>query len=90
MERCLDCNSLLTKDETVCIECGTKVGGDDSKAANMVASATSILFYFAIAVTIGSLFVDQGPSLVLCLMVTSALMFIMRSAKDGATKVKKR
>ena len=90
MERCLDCNTLMTKDEKVCIECGTKVGGDESKGANMMASVTSIVFYISMAATVVSLLVDTGLNFTLCLMVTSALMIISRSAKDGATKVTKR
>ncbi len=81
----------MTKDERVCIECGTKVGGDESRAGNMIASLMAMLFYLALVGTVASLFLSHGPSLMLCMMITSALMFIMRSAKDGATaKVKKR
>ncbi len=90
MERCLDCNSLLTKEEKVCIECGTKVGGDDSNPANLISSLVSVLFYLAAIGTVATLFMPRGPNFMLCVMVTSALMFIMRSAKDSVTKVKKR
>jgi hypothetical protein len=34
-------------------------------------------------------FLEKGPSFMLCLFVTCALLFIMRTAKDGAEKVKK-
>jgi hypothetical protein len=90
MERCLDCNSLLTKEEKVCIECGTKVGGDDSNAQNLIASLVSVLFYLSLALTVASLFITRGPNFTLCMMITFALMFIMRSAKDAVVKVKKR
>jgi hypothetical protein len=81
----------MTKEEKVCIECGTKVGGDQSTGADLMVSLVSALFYMSILATVGSMFISHGPSLILCLMITSALMFGMRSAKDGApTKVKKR
>jgi hypothetical protein len=90
MERCMDCNSLLTKEEKVCIECGSKVGGEDSNSAGLIAGLVSIAFYLSLAVTIGSLFIDRAPSSMVCMMMTFALMFIMRSAQESVTKVKKR
>jgi hypothetical protein len=89
MERCMDCNSLLTKEEIVCIECGTKVGGDERGVASFGASLVSLLFYVSVAALVTSPFLDKGPSVMLCLFVTCALLFIMRTAKDGAEKVKK-
>ena len=85
----MDCNSLLTKEELVCIECGTKVGGDERGGASLGASLVSLLFYASVAALVTSPFLDKGPSFMLCLFVTCALLFIMRTAKDGAEKVKK-
>ena len=89
MERCMDCNSLLTKEEKVCVECGTKVGGDDSSAADFGATLVSLLFYASIAALVVSPFMDKGPSFMFCMFITCALLFIMRTAKDNAEKVKK-
>ena len=90
MERCLDCNSLLTKEEKVCIECGTKVGGDDSSAADFGATLVSLLFYASVLALVASPFVAKAPSFIFCLMISCALLFVMRTAKDGAQKAKKR
>ena len=90
MERCLDCNSLLMKQETVCIECGTKVGATDGGAIDFVASLVSMLFYLSLAALVTSPFLSRGPSFFLCLMTTCALLFVMRTAKDGSQKVRKR
>jgi hypothetical protein len=90
MERCLDWNCLVAKEEKLCMECGTKVGGEETSAANMVAILVGVLFYVSLAITVGRLFVDHGPSFTVCMMMTFALMFIMRSTQDGVTKVKKR
>ena len=90
MERCLDCNSLLTKEETVCIECGTKVGGDDTGSAGFIVAIVSTLFYVSLLTMVASPFVDKLPSFVFCLLITSALLFVLRTAKDSTQKIRKR
>ena len=90
MERCLDCNSLLTKEEKVCIECGTKVGGDDLSAASFISSIVTLLFYVSFLALIASPFVDKLPSFMFCMLITGALLFMMRTAKDSAQKIRKR
>jgi hypothetical protein len=85
----MDCNSLLTREETVCIECGTKVGGDEKSVASFGATLVSLLFYASIAALVVSPFLEKGPSSMLCLFITCALLFIMRTAKEGAEKVRK-
>ena len=89
MERCLDCNSLLTRDEKVCIECGTKVGGADQSPVAYVASLVSLLFYLSVLALVASPFVDRLPSVTFCLLITCALLFMMRTAKECVQKVKK-
>ena len=90
MERCLDCNCLLTKDETVCVECGTKVGGEDPRAADFISGIVSLLFYLSVLALVASPFIEKLPSFTFCVFITSALLFMMRTAKDGVQKVKKR
>jgi hypothetical protein len=90
MERCLDCNSLLSKEEKVCVECGTKVGGDEASLATLVAALVSILFYISVVALVASPFVDRLPSFMFCMFITFALLFIMRTAKDSAQKIRKR
>ena len=90
MERCLDCNSLLTKQEIVCVECGTKVGGDDLGSADFVSGIVSLLFYVSFLAMIASPFVDKLPSFTFCMLITAALLFMMRTAKDSVQKIKKR
>lgn len=90
MERCLDCNSLMTREERVCLECGTKVGGDESSIASMIAGIVTILFYLSILALVASPFVDRAPSFMFCVFISSALLFIMRTAKESAQKVRKK
>jgi hypothetical protein len=90
MERCLDCNSLLSREEKVCIECGTKVNTDESNLATLVAGLVSILFYISVIALVASPFVDRAPSFLFCLFISFALLFVMRTAKDNVQKVRKR
>jgi hypothetical protein len=90
MERCLDCNSLLSREEKVCIECGTKVGGDESNVANLIAGLVSMLFYVSVIALVAAPFVNRGPSFVFCLFISCALLFIMRTAKDSTQKIRRR
>ena len=90
MERCLDCNCLLTKEEKACVECGAKVGAADGGAIDFLAALVSLLFYASIAALVASPFLSKGPSFLLCLMTSCALLFVMRTAKDGSRKVRKR
>ena len=90
MERCLDCNSLLTRQETVCIECGTKVKSDDARTADFLASIVNLLFYLSVLTMIVSPFVDRFPSFTFCAFITSALLFMSRSAKECVQKVRRK
>ena len=90
MERCLDCNSLLTKEETVCIECGTKVSDDPKSAAGFVSTIVTALFYLSALVLVASPFVDKLPSFTFCMLITSALLFVMRTAKENTHKIRKK
>jgi hypothetical protein len=86
MERCLDCNSLLTKEEKVCMECGTKVNANDSSPAGLISSLVSIMFYISCLALVASPFVDRLPSFFFCLFITFALLFVMRTAKDSVVQ----
>ena len=80
---------MLAKEETVCIECGTKVGPEAAGIAGYGATLVSLLFYASIAALVTSPFLDKGPSFMFCLFITCALLFIMRTAKDSAEKLRK-
>src|SRR5437870_13789871 len=81
MERCLDCNSLLTKEETVCVECGTKVSGNAAGSAEYLASNFRALFYESALAMCASPFVDKLHSFMFSMLITSALFFVLRIAK---------
>jgi len=86
MERCIDCNTLLTRSETVCVECGTKVNQSTTGIADLIAGLAKICFYISLLVLIASPFVDRLPSVMFCLLATCALLFFMRTAKDHSQK----
>jgi hypothetical protein len=90
MERCLDCNGVMSREEKVCLTCGTKVGAEGSNIAALISCIVSILFYISIAALVTSPFISRGPSFIFCLFMSSALLFAMRTAKDSVKKVRKR
>ena len=90
MERCMDCNSLLTKEEKVCMECGTKVGGHEGSVVDFGATLINMLFYASVLAVVVSPFLSRGPSFMFCLMISCALLFISRTAKDGCQRIRKR
>ena len=90
MERCVDCNTLLTRSEKVCVECGTKVNQSARGIADLIASVAKIAFYISLVVLCASPFVDRLPSAAFCGLATCALLFFSRTAKDHSQKLKKR
>lgn len=83
MERCIDCNSLLMKKETVCSECGcvvkTNKRGDP---VGMVTNVVSVFFYLSLAAIPASFFIENGPKLSICVLVSAALSFLLRTMRD--------
>jgi hypothetical protein len=89
MERCLDCNSLLATEEKNCTECGLTVAIEKTRPADLFLKATKILYYLSIGGLLAAIFVPEGPNLILSISLTCALLFIMRSAKDGCGPAKR-
>jgi len=81
---------MLAREEKVCIECGTKVGGEVASAAGFVSAIISTLFYLSLITMCASPFVDKLPSFMFCLLITFALLFAMRTAKDSTQKLRKK
>ena len=91
MNRCLNCNALLTKEEIVCWECGTP--SEDTKRKdpqNMFFNIVRIMFVMTLLVLVFGLFSDKGPSTLMVFLVAAALSILMRSMKDDVQKAKKR
>lgn len=89
MERCLDCNSLLSKEEQSCGECGLTVAIEKLRPSEVILKATKIMFYLSVGTLLASIFVPEGPNLLLSMSLTCALLFVMRSAKDGCGPTKR-
>ena len=82
MERCLECESLLTRSEKVCPICGKDIGYGKRPIAEFVAGAGRMIFFVSIAALIVSCFTPGGFGFVLnlCLSVC-ALFFILREKR---------
>ena len=83
----MDCDSLLTKEEKVCLECGKVIAVEKFQVADLFVTVLSILFYVSLAALAAAIFLPGGPSVVIALLTTCALQFMLRSAKDGSKKV---
>jgi hypothetical protein len=82
MTRCLTCNSLLTKEETVCMGCGTQIHNANPSPgiAETLSKAINILFWISGITTIACLFIPDTPPVSRPIIVTVALGLIKRSA----------
>ena len=87
MERCLDCNALLRREETICWECGAAQKSHQSAASGSIASVVKMAFWASLALLLVSPFVERAPSTMVCLLVTGALLFLNRTLNDGAQNV---
>ena len=84
MIRCMDCNSLLTKDEKVCAECGSEVPTDNASPSGIFSRVVNVVFYCSLAYLFTALFFSNGPNLTVSVFLTCGLLFLQRTAKDGA------
>jgi hypothetical protein len=88
MNRCRECNSVMTKTETVCLSCGSelekKTGADHF--GNGFIRLLSIMFFGSAALTIASLFFDATPPFSRCLICTLVLLVVRSSASQMQTK----
>lgn len=92
MTRCLTCNSLLTREETVCVGCGSPVNST-AKApgiAETLAKAVNVLFYLSLVLTAASIFLPNTPPVSRCIIITAVLMFMKRSADQMVDKPNKK
>jgi hypothetical protein len=83
MQRCLSCNGIMTKSETVCYSCGDKTGlvATGAKASRSgFTLVVSAVFYLSIGLTGVSIFTSFGPPLAVCVPITLVLMFVKSSA----------
>jgi len=86
MLRCLSCNGILQKSETVCYSCGEKIdGAAKAKSKGSFYSVAAMLFYISLGATGLSIFTKFGPPLAVCVPATIVLMFV----KSSADQVKK-
>ncbi len=90
MIRCLDCNSSLKKEETVCFTCGAtvKVETPQSIFGQRFASFLKFAFLGSAVLTVASLFFDATPSFAKCLTTTLVLLFVRSSADQMLEKRK--
>ena len=89
MDRCLDCNATLKKEETRCWACGSAVPQKQNgvNPALRFAGIIKYLFFASAALTVGSLFLSILP-FSKCLVATVVLLFVKSSADQMLEKSK--
>jgi hypothetical protein len=91
MNRCIDCDGLLMKEEKICQICGAEVPQPPKMdASNVISYAVQGLFVAALTAMITSLFSEGGPGFITSLLLACALMIVARSLKDRPQSVTKK
>jgi len=82
IHHCLDCNSTMKADETVCWACGSAVKPPDMPVGlgQRFSSLINFFFIISVVVTIASLFFDAAPPFVRSITVTVVLFLVKSSA----------
>jgi hypothetical protein len=82
VERCLECNGLLTRKEKACPMCGRNIGHGKRSVGEFQLSAGRLVFYVSISVLIVSRFTPGGFGFVLSLCACACgLLFLTRTKK---------
>jgi hypothetical protein len=91
MEKCLDCNSILTKEEKVCFTCGAPVRRKDEGAgfAGNLVRVVNVLLWISGLLTLASLFFSFTPPFAKC-GVATLILGIVKSSADQMWEKKKR
>jgi len=91
MEKCLDCNSILTKEETVCFTCGSPVRrkADGAGMAGNLVRVINVLLVISGLLTLASIFFSFTPPFMKCGFATLILGVVKSSADQMVERKKK-
>jgi hypothetical protein len=91
LDHCLECNSTMKSDETICWACGSAARQKDAPTGlgQFFSSTITVLFYISAGITVASLFFDATPPFTKCIIVTLILLFVKSSAAQMLEKKKK-
>ena len=81
MERCLDCNSVLTSKEKVCPACGMRVGHVGPGPTEILARTGTIIFYSAILAFLAARFAPDGTNFVAIISICAAIVLVIMRKK---------
>jgi len=84
MEKCRDCNSILTKQETVCFACGAPVQRKEEGPgfAGYMVRITTVMLVTSAALTLASLFFSFTPPFAKCGFATLIIGIVKSSASQ--------
>jgi uncharacterized membrane protein HdeD (DUF308 family) len=91
MEKCRDCNSILTKEETVCYACGSAVQRKEEGAgiAGNLVRIINVLLVVSGVLTLASIFFSFTPPFMKCGFATLILGIVKSSADQMVERKKK-
>jgi uncharacterized membrane protein HdeD (DUF308 family) len=91
MEKCVDCNSILTKQETVCYSCGSAVQRKEQGPgiAGSLVRVINVLLVVSGLLTLASIFFSFTPPFMKCGFATLILGIVKSSADQMWEKKKK-
>jgi len=91
MEKCLDCNAILTKEEKICFTCGAPVRRKDEGAgvAGNLVRIINVLLVISGVLTLASIFFSFTPPFAKCAVATLILGIVKSSAAQMVERKKK-
>lgn len=91
MDKCLDCNSTLTKTETACFMCGAAVQRKEESAgiAGSLVRIINVLLAVSGVLTLASIFFSFTPPFMKCGFATLVLGIVKSSADQMWERKKK-
>ena len=91
MEKCLDCNSTLTKEETVCFTCGSAVRRKEEGPGipGSLVRIINVLLVVSGLLTLASIFFSFTPPFLKCGFAT-LILGIVKSSADQMWERKKK
>jgi hypothetical protein len=81
MQRCLDCNSVLTIKETACPTCGSKVNNGGVTLGEMLARLGTTVFYTGVLAFLVVRLAPEGTNFVAIFAVCAAVVLVAMRKK---------
>jgi len=82
MIRCVNCYCALTKEQDTCPECGAPQTVKPQRVLRVVLGVVRVLLILSLIPLATSFAFQNRPRLLACILLTSALLLLLRSMRD--------